>query len=632
MTQPIDYTSYPPLRNLADVEALEAVPLEDRIPAWDVFELIRMGAARDPAKIAMTYLEDAELDVAPATWTYTELMDRVTRAANLFRASGVNKGETVAYLLPNVPQTFITEVAGLAAGVSFCINWMLEPRQLAAILNASKAKVLVALGPTSGYEIWDKVEAIRAEVPSLTRVFSVTGPKGETVTDSDFDLACDAQRGDRLTFERSVDRNDVAAYVHSGGTTGTPKIARILHRGLAYKCWANPMVMAHTPDEVIFADYPMFHIAGFFGRCIMPFAVGMAILIPAAMGARSKNFIRNYWKLVERYRVSIFSGVPTTLSVLMENPPQGEDLSSLKTYAPTGSAALPVETAKRIDEILGIRMLATFGATEFTQNATQPPRDGDPRYGSTGIHLPYTRVRTVKLTPRGDQIERDCAPDEIGAVLIKGPGVIPGYVDESRNEGLFVDGDWINSGDLGRLDADGYLWLTGRAKDVIIRGGHNIDPTMIEDALLEHGAVRLAAAVSKPDAHAGELPVAYVQLREGASATEDELRDFARARIPERAANPVSLHILDRLPLTDVGKPHKVALRHDAAERAFRDVLAPLVEDGIDVEVSASAHDVHGTLITVALKGTTADRAAVEAKVDALFKPYSLRHETVWRD
>ena len=177
-----------------------------------------------------------------------------------------------------------------------------------------------------------------------------------------------------------------------------------------------------------------------------------------------------------------------------------------------------------------MRVLLTYGATEYTQNVTQAPRDGDPKYGSPGIRLPYTQVKTVELD--GDTIKRECGVDEIGVVVVKGPSVTPGYLEPKYNEGVFTRDGWFNSGDLGRFDADGYLWLTGRVKDVIIRGGHNIDPSVIEETLLKHPDVLLAAAVSKPDAYAGELPIAYVQLVSGRAHQRRRHRRFRPAPHP----------------------------------------------------------------------------------------------------
>ena len=151
----------------------------------------------------------------------------------------------------------------------------------------------------------------------------------------------------------------------------------------------------------------------------------------------------------------------------------------------------------------GVRVLLTYGATEYTQNVTQAPRDGNPKYGSPGIRLPYTQVKTVELD--GDTIKRECGIDEIGVVVVKGPSVTPGYLEAKYNEGVFTREGWFNSGDLGRFDADGYLWLTGRVKDVIIRGGHNIDPSVIEALRRAGHDVEVAAPFTDMMGHAGAI-------------------------------------------------------------------------------------------------------------------------------
>ena len=258
----------------------------------------------------------------------------------------------------------------------------------------------------------------------------------------------------------------------------------------------------------------MFHIAGFFGRGLMAIADGMSIVIPTPLGARDKRFIENYWKFVETFGITMFSGVPTTLAQLSKTPPKGENIKSLRPYAVTGSTAFPAEIARQLERQIGVRVFGSYGATEYTQNVAQPPRDGEAKYGSAGIRLPYSQIKIVELDDN-DNIARECGPDEIGLVVVKGPSITPGYVDDKYNAGIFIGDGWFNSGDLGRIDPDGYLWLTGRAKDVIIRGGHNIDPLVIEETLLKNGDVLLAAAVSKPDAYAGELPIAYVELVNG---------------------------------------------------------------------------------------------------------------------
>jgi fatty-acyl-CoA synthase len=243
--------------------------------------------------------------------------------------------------------------------------------------------------------------------------------------------------------------------------------------------------------------------------------------------------------------------------------------------------------------------------------------------------VPYSRVRVVKVDPQGG-CAGDCATDEIGVVAMAGPGVFSGYRSERHNQDAFVEPGWVNSGDLGRLDADGYLWITGRAKDLVIRGGHNIDPQPIEEILFGHPAVSLAAMVGQPDVYAGELPVAYVQAKPGASVDTDALVDYVRERTPERAAVPVAIHLVDPMPLTGVGKVFKPALRWDAAKRVAGRMLADLSLPGLRID--AGAHPVHGSLITVTIEGVPqGERADIAKAVQERLGPLTIRHEIDWR-
>jgi fatty-acyl-CoA synthase len=188
-----------------------------------------------------------------------------------------------------------------------------------------------------------------------------------------------------------------------------------------------------------------------------------------------------------------------------------------------------------------------------------------------GWGLPYTEVTVRRLDAAGRLGER-CAPREIGVIVVRGPHVSPGYRNAEHNAGVIEDGR-VNSGDLGYTDEQGRIHMAGRSKDLIIRSAHNIDPLMIENAMATHPAVALAAAVGMPDAYAGELPVCYVALRPGASASEDELNEHARRTIAERPAWPRQIHIIETIPLTTVGKIYKPQLRCDAAARLVTRVV-----------------------------------------------------------
>jgi fatty-acyl-CoA synthase len=620
-----------PIRNLDDIKAMERTPLAERMWSLNINDWIDRGLKLSPGKSAIRFFADGQPHLPPAQeWTCEELGRHATQVANALHRGGVGAGEVVLYLLPTTPQHYAVMLGALKLGVACCVNPMLKSAQLLDLIRSSKAKAIVCLGPTEGHDVWERLQSVADRLPPGTKVYSARALPGTQRAANDLDDLAAAEPGDRLHFDRTVSAQDVAAYVHSGGTTGSPKLVQITHGGLCYKAWANAIVMGHSESDVIFSDYPMFHVAGFLSRGVLAAACGMSIVIPSPLGARDKNFIAHYWDFVERFGINILSGVPTTLSVLAKTPPTGQNLSSLRPYMCTGSTALPVEVGKAIERMTGVRVLLTYGGTEYTQNVTQGPRDGELKYGSVGLRLPYSHVRIAQLDADGN-VERDCGTNEIGIVLVKGPSVSPGYVDAYYNDGVYTADGWFNSGDLGRIDEDEYLWITGRAKDVIIRGGHNIDPSVIEEALRAHPDVVHVAAVGKPDAHAGELPVAYVQLVPGAQVSEAALQDFAREHVPEQAAAPKDVFVMDSLPLTHVGKPDKVTLRRDAAMRVFR----PLLEQAVGAAHVARLEHVddaeHGQVLTCFLQcADAAQRTQIEASARDAMKLFQAPFKTSW--
>ena len=620
-----------PMRDLADVEALERVPLAERLWSHDVNDWIERGMRLDPGKTALTFCAQGRPDEVTESWSYAQLDQKANRYANVFRRLGVSPQDVVLYLLPTSPSMYAVMLGAMRAGIGCCINWMLKPAQLLDLIKSSRAKVIVAMGPTPDFDIWERLESLRDQIPAGVHIVSARALPQSQAAGDDIDVIEPSASSSGLEFVRQFKGNDVAAYIHSGGTTGSPKLVQITHSGLAYKCWANAVVMGHSEHDVIFADYPMFHIAGFLSRGILALSCGMGIVIPSAIGARDKSFMAHYWDFIERYKITVLSGVPTTLSVLVKNPPQGQDLSSLRPYMCTGSTALPVEVGKAIEAMTGVRVLLTYGGTEYTQNVTQGPKDGLNKHGSVGIRLPYAQFRVAQLDPHG-QVLRDCQVDEIGVVLLHGPNITPGYVDPYYNLEAFTRDGWFNSGDLGRLDSDGYLWITGRAKDLIIRGGHNIDPMVIEEAMRSHPQVMQAVAVGKPDAHAGELPVVYVQLESQARATSAQLLEFAQANVPEQAAVPKDVHVLDAIPLTVIGKADKTKLRQDAALRVFR----PLLQGALGESVLAGLEFVDdaqkGQTLCCHLRTHPSRQGECTQQVQDIMKPYTTPYQIRWID
>ena len=329
----------------------------------------------------------------------------------------------------------------------------------------------------------------------------------------------------------------------------------------------------------------MFHVFAAIVSLGASLSSGAHIVFPTPQGYRGDGVFRNFWKLVERYRATFMITVPTAAAVLMQRDVDA-DISSLK-LAFCGSAPLPLELYRRFEEAAGVTICEGYGLTEATCLVSCNPPDGDKKVGSVGFPFPYTDVKILRDSDDGPV---ECAVDDVGEICVSSPGVIPGgtYTDTEKNRDLYALDRYLRTGDLGRMDSDGYVWITGRAKDLIIRGGHNVDPAVIEEALAGHESVAFAGAIGQPDSHAGELPCVYVELVEGAEVSKWELIEHVRENVSERAAIPKHLEILDELPKTAVGKVFKPDLRRLAITRVYNDALR---EAGLSAEVTEVVED-----------------------------------------
>jgi fatty-acyl-CoA synthase len=583
----------PLIRTLQDIEQIESTPLSDRDLPSSTFELIRRTAQTSPEAAALSFILQGTGEETPLRLNYAELLGKITQTANAFHRLGLRPGKAVSFLLPNLPQTHYTIWGGEAAGIVNAINPLLDPEHIAELIHASNSELLVTLAPFPGTELWDKVDALRDQLPELKAILCVDmanllpepqrsalkaqrGLLPEGVLDFDETIA--ACPADHLESGRVITADDIASYFHTGGTTGTPKLAPHSHGNEVAMAYSMNLVTRFGVGDVTLCGLPLFHVNGVIVTGLTAFIGGAEVLLATPQGYRNTTLISNFWKVIARHKVSFFSGVPTIYAGLLQIPSEGHDLSSLK-YALCGAAPMPVELIRQFEAKTGLTLLEGYGLTEGTCGSCANPPAGERRPGSIGLPMPYCEVRIKVLDEQGRYL-RDAEQDEIGNLCIRGATVFKGYLQASKNAGIWVDGDWFNTGDLGRVDADGYIWLTGRSKDLIIRGGHNIDPQMIEEALHKHPAVAMAAAVGKPDEKAGELPVVYVQLKPGAQTSETELLEHAAAHIPERAAVPKDAWIIDAIPLTAVGKTFKPALRFDAIARVYQaavDELHPAV-------------------------------------------------------
>jgi fatty-acyl-CoA synthase len=620
---------YPTFATEADVRTFEQTPYAERIAAESTYDAIRLGAAKNPDAPAIQFLANADPADTPLVISHRDFVSRVTQAANMFHALGVGDKDVVSFMLPLLPEAFIALFGAEAAGIANPVNPLLEPHQIAEILAAAKTTVLVALGPLPGTDIWKKVEQVRGRLKHLKAVVQVRGSGDPANKSYSFADLIKEQPSDRLVSNRRISGEQTAAYFHTGGTTGTPKLVCHSHANQVYQAWACNLLLKSRPGANLLFGMPLFHVGGSLTQALSSLSAGSCLVVLSPSGWRNPAAVKNIWGLVERFKPEVFSSVPTVLAAALSIPPGNADLSSLR-YAAGGGSAIPVAVGKAIQERFKIPVIEVYGMTETSSVHTMAYPDRPIRLGSVGLPIPYSRVRIVKLDAN-DRIEHDCDPDEIGVVVMAGPGVFRGYLNEVHNKGAFVDGEWVNSGDLGRLDKDGHLWITGRAKDLVIRGGHNIDPGPIEDIMFRHPAVGFAAVVGQPDAYAGELPVGYVQLKPGATVQPGELEAWVRERTPERAAVPAQIIPIDPMPLTGVGKVFKPQLRWDAAKRVFTTALAPLVERGIDCTVQVGPHGSHGSIATVTIADVPQqNREAIASEVDTILAPFVMRHQTVY--
>ena len=622
-------SDYPSFATAEEVRTFEQVPYSDRIAAESTYDAIKLAAARYPDAPAIQFLANADPADVPDVITYRDFVARLTQAANVFHALGVGPSDVVSFLLPLLPEALLTLFGAEAAGIANPVNPLLEPHQIAEILNAAHTRVLVALGPAPGTDIWQKVAKVRGQLEQLKAIVTVHGPSDPANGIHAFGDLIKQQPGDHLVSGRRISGNEVAAYFHTGGTTGTPKLVRHTHANQVYQAWGCNLMLRSQPGTNLLFGMPLFHVGGSLTQALTMLTAGNCLVMLSPAGWRNPNSIKNLWGLVDRFRPEALSSVPTVLAASLSVPPGNNDLSSLR-YAAAGGSAIPLAVGKAIQDKFKLPVFEVYGMTETSSIHTLAYFDRPIRLGSAGLPLPYSRVRVVKLDADG-QLERDCAVDEIGVVIMAGPGVFDGYLSDAHNKDAFVDSNWVNSGDLGRLDKDGSLWITGRAKDLVIRGGHNIDPAPIEDIMFQHPAVGFAAVVGQPDAYAGELPVGYVQLRPGARVEPGELESWVRERTPERAAVPVQIIPVDPMPLTGVGKVFKPQLRWDAAKRVFTGVLTPLRDRDIDCRVEVGPHGTHGSLATVTLARVPEDkREAIANEVHTLLAPFVMRHQVAF--
>lgn len=615
------------IMTLADIERFEETPIEERLPAFNTYDMLRYGVSLNPQAPALSFFIDGNKYQEAISYTYAEFLQQVNRTANFFRDLGVGAGDVISYLLPNLPQTHFVLWGGQATGIVNPINPLLEAEIIQEICEHAKTKVLVALGDMPGSDIWQKVEHIRDQLPELNVIVRVMGPSDEKAGIYGYEQSISCYNADKLDSGREIHPDEIATIYHTGGTTGTPKLAPHTHLNeVAMVAMLRPAFAELKQGDTFMCGLPLFHVNGTVITGSFPLSIGAHILLMGPKGYRDPGVVKNFSRIVEHYRGAFFSAVPTVLSMLLGALDKTADLSSLK-YLLCGAAPLSIQLFEMFEEQTGMKIAEGFGMTEGTCGSIINPIEGERKIGSIGLRLPYQQAKVFILDENGCYL-RDAQVNEIGSVCIKGPNVISGYLEERHNRNIWAKVGWFNTGDLGRQDQDGYFWLTGRSKELIIRGGHNIDPGLIEGPAAALEGVAFAAAVGQPDAHAGEVPIVFVQLHEGAQVTPEQVLSYLAEQIGERAAIPKEAFILDQLPLTAVGKLFKPKLRWLATERVYRGALQEVAQWVDSLEVSVDEDPVHGTLATITCKLSAGqDGAVISQQIEKLLGPYMIRYD-----
>ncbi len=505
--------------------------------------------------------------------SYAELRAAVDAVASGLMDLGVRPGTAVALYLPNTPYHPVTFFAVLRCGGRVVhLSPLDAERELAYKLQDSGARILVTTNIGFMALMAQKLKTDGLVDRLIVGDDTAFGPSAIPTTP----IAEDAPviRFDKLREEGArrlprqwprVGVEDIALLQYTGGTTGKPKGAMLTHGNLSaacaiYKAWGDPQRTWPAGEDRVICVLPLFHIYALSAVMLKALADGNELMLRPRFDAATTL------EDIEVRKATVFPGVPSMWVALANTPGiERRDLASLR-YIGSGGAPLPVEVAERFRKLTGHKLAGGWGMTETSPAGTSMPREWEGREGSIGLPLPGIDMGIVAL----DDPRRVLAPGEKGEIRIKGPNVTPGYWNApAETAAAFVDG-WLLTGDIGYMDADGWFYLVDRKKDMIISGGFNVYPRLIEEAIYEHPAVAAVTVIGVPDAYRGEAAKAFVQLKPAAQPFSlDDLRAFLADKLG-RHELPAQLELRDTLPKTPVGKLSKKELIEEERQKLSR--------------------------------------------------------------
>ncbi len=547
----------------------EGVPREVEYPEVPLYELMRRTAQANPEKQALDFLG--------RRMSYGRLWEETRRFARALQDLGVKPGERVSIMLPNSPQFIIAFYGALLAGaVAVNTNPLYTPRELSHQLRDSGAETLVILDL-----LWPRYQEVSGEVPVKRVITSgiqdyLPFPKnwlfplkakkeGTWVNLPRHDKRYDWKELLRTTANPTpveVRADDLALLQYTGGTTGVSKGAMLSHRNLISNVY---QIDAWEPKQVwrrgvMLSVIPFFHVYG------MSVSMNYSIMRGMKMVLLPRFSIGEVVSAIEKHHVTHFPGVPT-MYVAFNNfrGIEKRNIRSIKVCL-SGAAPLPVEVANRFEELTGARLVEGYGLTEAAPVTHCNPLYGERKVGSIGP--PFPSVDAYAADAEGNPLP----PGEVGELVIKGPNVMLGYWKRPEETAQTLQDGWLFTGDVARMDEEGYFYIVDRKKDMIIAGGYNIYPREVEEVLYQHPAVKEAAVVGVPDAYRGETVKAFLVLKEGFAGKvgEAEMRDFTKERLAAYKV-PKLWEFREELPKTAVGKILRRTLRKEEEEKRQRE-------------------------------------------------------------
>ena len=541
----------------------EGVPRSIEYPEASLSDLLKTKAEKYPSKTAIVYFDKP--------MTYRELDSASDRFATALSDLGVKKGDKIALFLANMPQFVIAYYGVLKIGaIETAISPLYKEREVEHQLSDSEAETIVVLDVLYPIvqKVMDKTKLKRVIVASLKdympKTLAFLGSLMKKIPSYKVELGPNTFLFQDLLNKYppnppkvEIDpKEDLAALQYTGGTTGTAKGAMLTHMNLVSNAVACAAWLRGTEGEETFLTVlPLFHIYGMTTGMNAPiYLAGKMVMLP-------QFNVLGTLKAIQKHKATVFCGAPTMYALLLAHPGLSRyDLKSVR-FCISGSAPLPPDVQKKWMEMTGGVLVEGYGLTESSPVTHCNPLDRSMKtvkVGSIGLPWPDTDAKIMDM----ETGEKEMELGETGELVVKGPQVMKGYWKMSEESAAVLRDGWLYTGDIGKMDEDGYFYITDRKKDLIKYKGYSVYPREIEDVFYEHPAVKLCVVVGKPDPVAGEIPKAFVVLKDGATATEEEIKKFVNEKVaPYKAIR--ELEFRRELPMTLVGKVLRRVLQEE---------------------------------------------------------------------